>query len=70
MNVYDKIFNLDTNFGIWRYTDRLRITYVSPCWLVVWDHQQKPPARYDCQASDHPETCVLAEKKLRELQTA
>jgi len=70
MTVYDKIFKLDRNYGIWRYTKRLRVTYVAQCWLVVWDHEQSPPTRHDCQATTHDDACTLAANKLRELSIA
>ena len=68
MNVFDNVFKMNTHFGIWRYTDRFRITYVAQGWLVVWDHQKAPPARYDCQDSDHSIACASVVRKLSELQ--
>lgn len=68
MNVYDRVFKMDTRFGIWRYTERLRITYVAQGWLVVWDHQQTPPVRHDCRASDHSTACLAVVSKLRDLE--
>jgi hypothetical protein len=68
MNIYDRVFKMDTRFGIWRYSERIRITYVAQGWLVVWDHQQLPPMRYDCQGRDHSTACNSVIHKLRELQ--
>lgn len=67
MNLYNMIYKMNNLFGIWRYNDRLRITYVSQGWLVVWDHQQIPPTRYDCRSSSHHEACLSVVNKLREL---
>lgn len=68
MNVYDRVFKMDNRFGIWRYTERIRITYVAQGWLVVWDHQQVPPKRHDCQSSDHSTACNSVIHKLQELE--
>ena len=59
---------MDTRFGIWRYTERLRITYVAQGWLVVWDHKQLPPVRHDCHNSTHSQACDSVIQKLHELQ--
>ena len=68
MNVYDKVYKMNTRAGIWRYSPRLRITYVSQGWLVVWDHQQIPPTRYDCQGHNHHAACDLVIHKMRDLE--
>ena len=67
MKLYDRIYKMNTNYGIWRYSERLRITYVSPGWLVVWDHYQNPPDRYDCHAKTHDKACEAVLLKLGEL---
>jgi len=67
MNLYTKVYEMNTIFSVWRYTKRLRITYVTRGWLVVWDHAEIPPARYDCQGRDQHEACLSVVDKLREL---
>lgn len=67
MTMYDKLSKMDAIFGIWNYSDRLRITYVRQGWLVVWDHEQVPPTRYDCQNDDHEQACVSVVNKIREI---
>jgi hypothetical protein len=67
MDLYDTVYKMNTLFGIWHYNDRIRVTYVSQGWLVVWDHKQTPPRRYDCQNKDHHEACTTAINKLREI---
>lgn len=69
MNLYDKVSNLNSIFGVWQYTKALRITYVAQKWLIVWDHKQTPPVRYDCQGETHHEACTSAVNKLNELIT-
>jgi hypothetical protein len=59
---------MNTRLGIWRYSERLRITYVCQGWLVVWDHQATPPIRYDCRESDHSAACHSVVQKLQELE--
>jgi len=66
-DVYNKISKMNTVFGIWNYSDYLRVTYVAQGWLIVWDHRQSPPTRYDCKESEHDQACQLALEKLREL---
>jgi len=70
MDIYDKLYSMNTLWGIWHYTERFRITYVSQGWLIVWDHQQIPPARYDCKSSKHREACLSAEDTLRRLTSS
>ena len=70
MNLYDKISSMNSINSIWWYTKRLRLTYVSKGWLVVWDHQENPPARYDCQDVDHVMACNAAVQKLQDLTAA
>ena len=67
MILYDKIYNMNAVFGIWQYNKRIRITYVSPGWFVVWDHQESPPIRYDCRNSSHHEACTLVINMINEL---
>ena len=66
-NVYDRVHTMNNNFGIWGYTERLRVTYVGQGWLVVWDHQETPPKRYDCKGKTHQEACMSVVAKLDEL---
>ena len=70
MSTYDKVYNMNTNFGIWNYSDRLRITYLEQGWLVVWDQQQSPPTRYDCQHIDHETACASVVSTIREILTS
>jgi len=65
-----KLHSLNTIYGIWRFNNYLRVTYVSLGWLVVWDHRHSPPVRYDFrEAGDHQAVCSLAAKQLRKLET-
>lgn len=57
-DLYDKIARLNHNFGIWRYTNRFRITFVATGWLILWDHENIPPTRYDCHKDSHHDACV------------
>lgn len=67
MNLYNQIAKMNTLYGIWYYTSRFRITYVSQGWLVVWDHQENPPARHDCHRNTHHDACETVVNTLREL---
>lgn len=67
MDAYSKVYNLDSVFGIWKYSDRLRITYVRQGWLVLWDHQQSPPTRYDYQHKDHAQVCESVISKMQNI---
>ena len=64
---YEKLTGLDGIFGVWYFNNYLRVTFVSKGWLVVWDHRDCPPTRYDCKTPDHQETCELAAILLRDL---
>lgn len=66
-NLYDKITTLNHNFGILRYSNRIRVTYVSQGWLILWDHAQTPPIRYDCKDSDHTVACRSVVTKIESL---
>lgn len=70
MTTHEKLVNLNDIFGIWQVNDFLRVTYVSQCWLIVWDHRQHPPVRHDCKARNHQLTCAVAAEKLQELAPA
>lgn len=63
----DKLNGLSRVYSVWHFNSYLRVTYVTNGWLVVWDHRDSPPVRYDCKTDDHPAACLLAAKKLREL---
>ena len=67
MNLYEKVYKMNAVFGIWHYSQVMRITYVSQGWLVVWDHQQLPPTRYDCQGKNHQDACAFAVEIVRQL---
>lgn len=64
---FEKLVGLNSIFGIWRFNDYLRVTFVYEGWLIVWDHRNSPPIRHDCKAKNHQDTCVLAANKLQEL---
>jgi len=67
MDLYQKVYSINAVFGIWHYSQAIRITYVSQGWLVVWDHQQTPPTRYDCQGKSHQDACASAVQIVRRL---
>jgi len=67
LNIYDKVYDMDTVRGIWQLNDRIRITYVKQGWLVVWDHTQSPPLRYDCEGDTHNEACDIVVKTVQKL---
>lgn len=58
LELYNKVYNMNTIYGIWRYSPVIRITYVKRGWLVVWDHQQSPPTRFDCKNENHQDACA------------
>lgn len=61
-----KLNSLNHIHSIWQFNSYLRVTYVAPDWIVVWDHRQTPPARYDFKATgDHDTACRLAAEQLR-----
>jgi hypothetical protein len=70
MTLSEKLNGLNSNFGVWQFNSYLRVTYVSEGWLVVWDHRDSPPTRYDCKTSVHREASALAADKLQELSAA
>jgi hypothetical protein len=70
MTTHGTINGLNGVFGVWHFNSYLRVTFVANGWLVVWDHRDNPPTRYDCKAANHQATCELASSKLRELTTA
>lgn len=67
MNLYDRVYKMNAAFGIWHYSRVIRITYVSQGWLVVWDHQQSPPTRYDCQDKSHQDACASVVQTIQQL---
>jgi hypothetical protein len=63
-----KLNNLNNIYSIWRFNSYLRVTYVAPTWLVVWDHRHNPPTRYDFKdTDDHQTVCRLAADQLQKL---
>jgi hypothetical protein len=61
---------LNRIFGIWRFNSYLRVTYVGPDWLVVWDHRQSPPQRYDFkEVGNHENVCRLAAEQLQKMES-
>ena len=67
MNLNNMISKMNTNSSIWHYTDYFRVTYVCEGWLIVWDHRQSPPTRYDCRDINHDTACNSVVDKLVEL---
>lgn len=67
MTMYESLNGLNRVFGIWRFNEHLRVTYVAQGWLVVWDHRTMPPTRYDCKSDSHTDSCGIAANKLQEL---
>ena len=63
-----KLNNLNNNYSVWHFNSYLRVTYIQPAWLVVWDHRQSPPQRYDIKVTDdHRAVCRLAAVQLQKL---
>ena len=63
-----KISSLNNIYSIWYFNSYLRVTYVARNWLVVWDHRDRPPERYDFkEGGDHGTVCRLAAEQLRKL---
>lgn len=63
----EKVSKMNTINSIWWYNPRIRLTYVSKGWLVVWDHSDSPPKRYDCKDTNHGEACHVAVQTLSDL---
>jgi len=70
MTPLNKLIGLNDVFGVWYFKPHLRVTFVSSDWLIVWDHRNKPPQRYDCRGENHTATCLMAADKLQELTTS
>ena len=63
-----KLNSLNHICSIWYFNSYLRVTYVVPNWLVVWDHRHNPPHRYDFQeVGDHQLVCRMAADQLHRL---
>ena len=63
-----KLASLNNVYSIWYFNRYLRVTYVARNWLVVWDHRDSPPGRYDFrEVSDHGAVCRLAAEQLHKL---
>jgi hypothetical protein len=63
-----KLDSLNNIYSIWYFNSYLRVTYVAPDWLVVWDHRSDPPQRYDIKKTgDHAAVCRLTEAQLKKL---
>jgi hypothetical protein len=63
-----KLKSLNNIYSVWRFNRYLRVTYVAPDWLVVWDHRQTPPNRYDIKgAGNHEAVCRQAADQLQNL---
>ena len=63
-----RLNNLNHIHSVWRFNSYLRVTYVSPKWLVVWDHRHSPPERHDFRdVGDHQTVCRLAAEHLQKL---
>lgn len=66
-----KLNSLNTIYSVWRFNKHLRVTYVAPGWLIVWNHRENPPQRYDIrEAGDHATVCDLAAAQLQKLAIA
>jgi hypothetical protein len=62
------LIKLNNIYSIWQFNSYLRVTYVRPSWLVVWDHRYSPPQRYDFkETGDHEEVCRLTAQQLQKL---
>jgi hypothetical protein len=60
--------NLNDIYSILHFNSYLRVTYVAPAWLVVWDHRHRPPQRFDFKnVGDHETVCELAAGQLQML---
>jgi hypothetical protein len=60
--------NLNSIYSIWHFNSYLRVTYIGPAWLVVWDHRHSPPQRYDFKdTDDHWAVCRMAAAQLQKL---
>lgn len=65
-----KLESLNNIYSIWHFNSYLRVTYVSPGWLVIWDHRHNPPERCDFKdIQDHQSVCRLAAERLQKLAT-
>ena len=63
-----KLRSLNNLYSVWYFNSYLRVTYVARSWLVVWDHRDSPPERYDFrEVSDHGAVCRLAADQLHKL---
>ena len=63
-----RLENLNNIYSIWQFNSYLRVTYVSPTWLVVWDHRHSPPERHDFKdVGDHQTVCQLAAEQLQKM---
>lgn len=63
-----KLSSLSSIYSIWYFNRYLRVTYVAPNWLVVWDHRYSPPQRYDIkEIGNHEAVCRLAAEQLNTL---
>ena len=63
-----RLESLNNLYSVWHFNDYLRVTYVSPAWIVVWDHRHSPPERHDFRdVGDHEAICRLAAEQLQKL---
>ena len=63
-----RLERLNNLYSVWQFNRYLRVTYVSPSWLVVWDHRYSPPKRHDFKdMGDHENVCRLAAAHLQKL---
>lgn len=67
MTPFERLAGLNSIFSVCCFNNYLRVTFVSHGWLIVWDHRNRPPIRYDCKTLDHHEACELAAIMLQEL---
>ena len=68
MALISRLGGLNYMNSVWHFNDFLRVTYVAPAWLVVWDHRRRPPQRFDIKAvGDHEAVCNMAAERLQAL---
>ena len=68
--ISNRLESLNNLYSVWHFNHYLRVTYVSPTWLVVWDHRHSPPERHDFRdIGDHEIVCRLTAVQLQKLAT-
>jgi hypothetical protein len=68
IEISTRLENLNNLYSVWQFNHYLRVTYVSPTWLVIWDHRHNPPERHDFKdVGDHKTVCRLTAEHLQKL---